>query len=278
MHNKVILILALFLSLTETGWAQKWKKWEVQGDTLLNHDEYAKAIKYYTRAVDASKLKDKAAYGTLYKRAVCYYSLEDFQNALTDINQFLTNYTDVFQAHLLRAFIYRELGDSEHQLKDVDAAVDLQPLNYELIKWRSTLYLDNKEYEKARRDLEIVKAVQDDAETETYLGYAYYGLDQLDSALVFMNRAIEMDATYLPAYLYSSSFCLEKAQYELALKYINLALRLDPDNTSALFYKGVALIELKKVDEGCSCLNKAFYAGEDGAGDYLKEYCYSTSK
>ena len=58
------------------------------------------------------------------------------------------------------------------------------------------------------------------------------------------------------------------------LKYINLALRLDPKNKQALFYKGAALIELEKIDEGCSCLNRAFYAGMDEAGDYLKEYCF----
>jgi Flp pilus assembly protein TadD len=93
-----------------------------------------------------------------------------------------------------------------------------------------------------------------------------------------MNKSIELDATYLPAYLYSGTFSLEQADYERAITYLNLALRLDPTNPSALFYKGVALIELDRRDEGCSCLNRAFYAGEDGAGDYLKENCYSTSK
>ena len=98
--------------------------------------------------------------------------------------------------------------------------------------------------------------------------------DELDSAFISFNKSIELDATYLPAYLYAGSVALEEGDNLLGLKYLNLALRLDPKNKEALFYKGAALIELKRVDEGCGCLNRAFYAGMDEAGDYLKEYCY----
>ena len=34
------------------------------------------------------------------------------------------------------------------------------------------------------------------------------------------------------------------------------------------------MLELKNDKEGCSCLTKAFAAGEDDAAGYLKEYCY----
>jgi tetratricopeptide (TPR) repeat protein len=78
----------------------------------------------------------------------------------------------------------------------------------------------------------------------------------------------------MPAYLYAGSFCLQEDEFDLALKYLNVALKVEPKNATALFYKGVALVELKKEKEGCSCLSKAFYAGEDDAGDYLKQYCF----
>ena len=42
--------------------------------------------------------------------------------------------------------------------------------------------------------------------------------------------------------------------------------------------KGVALVELEKLDEGCRCLNKSFYSGYDEADGYLKEYCYSSGE
>ena len=79
----------------------------------------------------------------------------------------------------------------------------------------------------------------------------------------------------MPAYLYASSFCLQEEFYEKAISYVNLALRIEPQNQTALFYKGIALVETEKKEEGCSCLAKAFYSGFDDAGDYLVEYCYS---
>jgi len=87
-----------------------------------------------------------------------------------------------------------------------------------------------------------------------------------------------LDVNYSPSYLYAGTFCLQEKKFDLALKYLELGLRIDPTNHSALFYKGVSLIELKRTDEGCSCLKKAFDAGEDDAADYLKEYCYDVFK
>jgi hypothetical protein len=55
---------------------------------------------------------------------------------------------------------------------------------------------------------------------------------------------------------------------------LNLGMRVDPENPALLFYKGVALVELEKIDQACSCLNKAFYMGYDDASGYIEEYCY----
>ena len=144
----------------------------------------------------------------------------------------------------------------------------------QILKWRAGLLIEKKEFKQAVEDLLIVRQLQDDPEVELNLGFAYYSLEKKDSALLAINKAIELEATFLPAYLYGSSFSMEEGLYELSIKYVNVALMLEPENATAWFYKGVALMELKKEDEACSCLRKAFYAGQDDAGDYLKQYCY----
>jgi tetratricopeptide (TPR) repeat protein len=144
----------------------------------------------------------------------------------------------------------------------------------QILKWRAGLLIEKEEFNQAIKDLLIVRQMQDDPEVEINLAFSYYSIDKKDSAIMAINKAIELEATFLPAYLYGGSFSLEEANYELAIRYINVALMLDPENATAWFYKGVALIELKKDDQACSCLRKAFYAGQDDAGDYLKQYCY----
>ncbi len=274
----ILLFLIVFTTGLIFGQDPKWKKWEIEADTLMNRQDYVGAIKLFSKVIKTSKLNDKGAYPSVYKRAVCYYSIEKYDEALKDVAIFMVEYPSLFQAHMLKAFIYRETDDTENQLTSLNEALNIQPGVPGLIKWRSGLYLDQGEYQKVKEDLLYVKAIQDDPEVEMYLGFAYYNLQQVDSALVSLNKAIEMDPTFIPAYLYGGSFSLQESNNELALKYLDVALRLEPDNTTALFYKGIALVELERVDEACRFLAKAFYDGEDDAGDYLKEYCYKLIK
>ena len=279
MVRKLLLILITAFTAT-VAYAQnpKWQEWETEADTLMSHEDFAGAEKLYTKIIEESKLQERQNYRPLYKRSVAYYSQGDFKNALSDIERFIPQFQDSYQARILRALCYRELGETDKQLEDVEKALELSGGEPQLLKWRAGLLVEKKEYKQGIEDLLLVRQLQDDPEVEINLAFAYYSTDKVDSALLAINKAIELEATFLPAYLYGGSFSLEQARYELAVKYINIALMLEPTNATALFYKGVALIELKKEDEGCSCLRKAFYAGQDDAGDYLKQYCYGVEE
>ena len=116
--------------------------------------------------------------------------------------------------------------------------------------------------------------MEDDSELEAYLGMYYHGTGDPDSAFLSFNKAIELNPTYLSAYLYAGSVAMEAGDYSIALNYIDLGLRIEPKNPDLMFYRGVALVESNRIDEGCRCLNRAFYSGADDAGDYLQQYCF----
>lgn len=279
MH-RVFLLILFFGLIASSGFSQnpKWAAWETEADTLMSHEDFKGAIKLYTKVLAASKLKDEKSYRVLYKRAVGYYSSGDFPKAIADMDQFIPKFEESYQARILRALSYRELEDVDKQLVDVEKALELSRGEPQIMKWRAGLLMEKGEYELAKKDLSLVKLLQDDPEVEMNLAFAYYSLNNVDSALLAINKSIELDASFVPAYLYGGTFALENENYELALKYLNVALRLNPENMTALFYKGVALVELKNEKEGCSCLNKAFMAGQDDAADYLKQYCYGVDK
>jgi tetratricopeptide (TPR) repeat protein len=256
----------------------QWNKWETDADTLMNHQDFAGAAALYSKIISACQFKEKTDYRYIYKRAVSYYSGSDFDHALADMNRFIPEFPESPQARILRALIYRQKEDADNQLTDLQKAIELRGGSTELIRWRGALLADKGDFKAARKDLEEVKLFQDDAELETNLGFIYYSLGSLDSALVCFNKAIVLDVNYSASYLYAGTFCLQEDRFELALKYLNLALRIEPTNHSALFYKGVSLVELKRTDEGCRCLQKAFDAGEDDAVEYLKEYCFEVFK
>jgi len=273
--------LLLFLLLTSiSAFAQrpdpmKLKQWESEGDTLMSQQRYAEATNAYTRIIDGTKLSEKGDYNALYKRAICqYYTEGQHDMALADVDKFIKEFPYVPQSHILRALIYRIKEDADKQIEDLNIAIQMQAANPGLLKWRAGLLLDKQEYEKARADAKMAILFQDDPEAEAYLAFAQFNLNNPDSALLAINKAIELDYSYAPAYLYAGSFCIQSSEYDLALKYLNLGMRVDPENPALLFYKGVALVELEKIDEACSCLNKAFYMGYDDASGYIEEYCY----
>ncbi|HEX8060068.1 MAG TPA: tetratricopeptide repeat protein [Cyclobacteriaceae bacterium] len=278
MHKLLFIVLATFLFNGAFAQNEKLKKMEAEGDSAMNKSDYQKAIKIYSKVVKSSKLKERADYLALYKRAVCYYSSSDFHHALEDLNQVIPKIPGLPQARMLRALVYGELDQSEKKKEDLEQALSAEPANPGLLKWRASVYLEDEDYKEAKKDLEVARLFADDSETEMYLGVALYNLGSIDSAFQSLDKAIELDATYLPAYMYASSFSLDQDKYDQAVNYLDFAGRLDPKNTTIYFYKGIALVELEKVDEGCRFLRKAFYAGVDDASGYLKEYCFGVEE
>lgn len=276
--NRVLRYTCLLLCISFFSNAQnaKWKRYEADGDSAYNQQNFEKAIKMYSKAIDASELRGKETYRAVYNRALSYYKLERYEEALKDVDLFIPQYPQVSQAKLFRAIIYRELGDDDKQLVDLNAAMNDADPQPELLKWRGVLYLQKSEYAKAKSDLRLAQALQDDPEVETYLGLYYHETQNADSSYLCFNKSIDLDATFTASYMYAASSAIEDSNFTLALEYVNLLLRIEPLNAEGIFYKGIALIELNRVDEGCSCVNKAFYSGVDRAGGYLQEYCYPT--
>ncbi len=275
--TKFFMSLVIFVFICSGTFAQS-NQLEAKADTLMEQRQFEKAIDLYSSVIKTSGLKEKSDYRPVYKRAIAYYYSEDFESSLKDLDVFIAQYPQVSQAHILRAFIFGQIGEQEKQVESIDRAFELQPDNLELVKWRGSIQIQRGEYAKAKSDLLMVRSVMDDAELETNLALAYYSMEQADSAFQCINKSIELEPAYEPAYLYAGSFCLELEQYQRGIDYLDLALLLNSENSNAWLYKGMALIQLKRTDEGCRLLTKAFNAGEDDAGDYLKEYCYEVYK
>jgi len=279
----VFVFLAIPCSIVNAQNAKtpKWKALAVEADTLYNREDYAGAAKLYTKVLEANLMKsgkyeDRSLYSIVYRRAVCYYSLQQFQKALEDVNVFEAAFPMAAQPKLLKAFIYRELDDIDNQLTNLSMAIELQPPNPDFLKWRGLLLIQKARYAEAKADLKMAQGFQDDGEVEAYLGLCYYNTDDPDSALLSFDRSIELNPLSVTTYLYAGSLALSFDDYALCLEYMNLALQVDSKNPEALLYKGAALVQMNRLDEGCRCLNRAFYSGNDDAADYLTEYCFST--
>lgn len=245
----------------------------VHADTLMNRQDYDGALSLYNKVLEKAKLFSDEDYKILYKRAFCYYSLGQFEDALKDVNQYLQRVPDD-QAKLLRAYVNQELGDFDAQLADLNEFIAGNPGNPDLLRWRASVLMEAERYPEAEKDIRALLQFQPGPELKAYLGLIYYYQQNRDSALTIFDEVIAENPEYPQTYLYSTSLALEEEAYDLALQYVNKGLALDPENLTLLFYKGIALVEKKDIDTGCRCLTKAFTGGMDDASDYLKAYCY----
>lgn len=277
-YTRFAAVVAAFFvcSTVASGQQARWQRLEAEADTLMQQEQFEKAEQRYTAIIasNAATLNPKL----YYKRGVCRYYLGAFANAIVDVGLFIQQAPKSAQAYILRGLCYRQLGDLDQQLADIEKASELQIGNPQLIKWRGSLYVEKGEYMKGKDDLMLARTFEDDAELETTLGMAYSGMGNIAEAIKCFNRSIVLDVHFTPAYLSAGSMLMEENRYAEALVYFDLLLRLEPNNQSALFYKGVSLVEQKLEKDGCRCLQRAFDLGLDDALDYLKEYCYDVFK
>ena len=270
----VLLLIAVAVSVTaQAQFSKKVDERVVAADTLMERKDFAGALALYTKVIESSRLATPQELHVLYKRAYCYYSLERFEEALSDINRYIENTNDL-QAVLLRAYVYQELGRTDDQLKDINELAQSSPDNLDLLRWRASILMDAEKYKEARRDIEKIMMIDQSPDIVGFLGLTYYYDSEPDSALMIFDRVLTSHPDHMQTYVYAASLALEEESFSLALNYVNKGLLHEPSNTTLLFYKGIALVESEKTDEGCRCLAKAFAAGTDDAGDYLKQYCY----
>ncbi|MBL0740202.1 tetratricopeptide repeat protein [Chryseolinea sp. Jin1] len=248
---------------------------EAQADTLMGKEDYAGALALYDKIVQASKFKSPDDYKVYYKRAFSHYGLEHYAEALKDVNQYLEKFPDD-QAKLLRTYINQGLGNTEAQLEDLNAFLAANPANTDLLRWRASVLMEAERYDDARRDIRQLMAYQPGPELKSYLGLCYFYEHNIDSALATFDEVIASNPEIVQTYLYAGSLCLDEEQYDAALFYIDKGLKQEPSNNTLLFYRGIALVEKDNVKDGCRCLSKAFAAGLDDAGQYLKQYCYGS--
>jgi tetratricopeptide (TPR) repeat protein len=274
MRFLIILCGFLLCAMHAHAQSEQWKALEVEADTLMSRENYEGALLKYDQIIKATGLKDADTYFIYYKRGVCLYSLQRYEEALQDVEQFIKLQPDFHQAKLLKAFLGREMGDTQIQITSLTDLLQQDPKNLDLLKWRATTFVDAGMYAESRRDTKAAQNIHDDAELEGYMGISYYYESKSDSALMYFDKAIALDRSYLTSYLYAGSLCLDEEAYDLSLIYLNKGLQIDPTNVSLQFYKGIALVEKGDLIPGCRLLAKAFNSGIDDAGDYLKDFCY----
>jgi tetratricopeptide (TPR) repeat protein len=255
------------------------EKMQREAQELMQQEKFSDALVVFDRIISLTALKREEDYQTLYSRSVCKYYLGKFDEALKDIDTFMPFNPGRSTPYFFRSFLHRNLGNFGKVLDDLNQALSMntgEQDSVELLRFRSTALMNLQRYKESVEDMKFAMKERTDPQGLSMLAYSYFNLGEIENAISSVNRSIELDYSYLPAYLYAASFLLDEDENQRALIYARLGTMVDDTSDEAWLYAGIALINLDDPDKGCKLLNKAFYLGNDEAGYYLSEHCYPT--
>lgn len=282
MNRALIILSCLFAVVTVT--AQRpadnvLLKMQREAQELMQQENFSGALDVYSRIISMTGLEREEDHQALYRRAICYYYLGKNEEALMDIDRFMPHNPGSSTPYVLRSFLHRNLGNSTKVLDDLNQVLSMntgEQDSVDILRFRSTALLSLQRYAESVSDMKFAMKEREDPEGLSVLAFAYFNLGQTDNAIIAVNRSVELDFSYMPAYLYAASFLLDAGDNRKALVYARLGTMADETADAAWFYAGLALVNMDDPDQGCKYLNKAFYLGNDDAGYYLTQYCFPT--
>ena len=279
------LFLVFLLAIAIDALAQRPSDAQIQsllaeGRQAMEEQDFQTAENIFTKLIASTGLQRREDFQFVYQRAVCRYYQENPEAVLEDLALFGPEMESVPQPHLLRSLVLRDLGRNQELIGSVDRALALHVAEMEsqLLRLKAEAYMNLNELDSAQEVMRKSLIKEPTPDGYGLQAFILYRSGDLEDALGAIHKAVELDYSYAPAYRYATTFCLQEGDYQRALVYSGLGMRVDPEDPDMIYFRGIALVETGQLDAGCRYLNKAFYSGNEDAGYYLEEHCYPIEK
>lgn len=234
----IILTLILIDFFGQTGNYESVK-------TLYDQGKNREAIDLASNELEKLKNSDSTYEKILKLRVDCYMNEYNFKSAIMDY-QLLTRLqpksTDNYSG---LAYAYWASDDAENSMKAIKKAYEINP--------NDPLTLSNSSY--------------------------YYGqAGKIPESIEFANKGLalnNLDSTIKSLLLNNRAFgYLSQSKYDIAFKDTNESIALNPSNSFAYCYRGLAHIGLKHRDLACRDFETSKkLGGETLTNDLIKKYC-----
>jgi tetratricopeptide (TPR) repeat protein len=144
------------------------------------------------------------------------------------------------------------------ELKQLNAQLKADPRNAELYHKRALYYYSAGKFSQGLADMLI--AVNTDSTKSAYfvtLSDLYFVDNQTSKTKAALEKALQLDDKNVEALLKLAELYLYVQNFELSIKYINLALKQDKYNAKAYFMKGMNYKELGDTARAISSMQTA---------------------
>jgi tetratricopeptide (TPR) repeat protein len=164
--------------------------WYNYGISQRHTDDLQGAVESYTRALEI----DPSYYPAYINRANIYRDLTKYQEALDDYNDALA-YGEIPLAYSGRADTYYAMGKYERAIADYKTSLSLFPNNAHCYCFLTFSYFELERYEEALDAAESTHEIDPSCGGQRLLeiqARSYYGLEEYDQALEYIDKALDM--------------------------------------------------------------------------------------
>lgn len=221
----------------------KGKKTEIQGDWYYYSEglyykargDYKTAIKNFFNALSYSTETDSV----YYQLAECYLYLLDYNSAVNYARLSIKSNRDNPKPYILIYNAHINLKNYNEAAAILEELLLVKPDNVNIHYTLGNLYYNQaRDYDKAMASFQTILSLAESEPVENfyreyshyYLGYIFYGRNQIEQSIGHFKKTIELNAenysaVYILALVLMNNYELDEAQ-----KYIQLYLNRFPDN------------------------------------------------
>jgi tetratricopeptide (TPR) repeat protein len=251
------------------------------GELFHQNNRYDEAITYYQKAIslDPNMAAAYANLGAAYQaKGQSADALVAFNKAqsLDPKNATIANLTKTVKESagedaFRKAVEKQQAGQNEESLHYFEEALRISPTNPDILAAHGVALQTLKRYDQAIAQYnKAIAANPNQAEYHYYVGTAYHQQNKVDPALASYKKALALNSGYAEAQqaialieqdkahtsLTQAQTLYEQKQYPKALLAADQALKLDPRNATAMYYRGLILDAQKRTSDAITAYRK----------------------
>jgi tetratricopeptide (TPR) repeat protein len=170
------------------------------------------------------------------------YEKKDYSSAVREFTKAINAQPTNQNFYTMRGTAYEDLGNDIEAAKDFKKALELSPDDYVAAYRLGMVFFREKDFNNAIKWLRLSYNNAPDGDLTEHLGLGTNNIIFVAKKLVAGNLG---------------NFLTQVKDYEEGFKYLDEAMKIDPNYPNPYMVKGLALAQMGKVNEGISCLEKA---------------------
>lgn len=246
--------------------------------------EYTEALKFLDHAISDDSLYENA----YYLRAETYYELEQYYNAVIDINRLfklnitVNSFTPTY--YITRGKAFLALDDFDNANADFEKSISISGDNAQAHYHMARLRYVTKNFEEALNELETAIEINEKNPTfyalkaEIKMAYSQpmNGSNEYNEVLSDINTAIAYDPENYQYYALRSNFLANMGEREKAMEDYDMMIKLSPKKNDAYTSRGLSRMNQYEYREAVLDFTRSILLNPEVETNYrYRGLCYN---